>query len=128
MKRLHVHLNVTDLDEAVAYYAALFGKAPTRSEPGYANWLLDDPGVNFAISADGGAPGLSHLGIQTDSAEELERQSDQLQAAERPLVEEKDARILALEGENADLQEQLEEQEERLDALEKLVDELADDR
>ena len=33
--------------------------------------MLDDPRVNFAISTRGRAPGLDHLGIQVEHAEEL---------------------------------------------------------
>lgn len=91
MKRLHVHVNVTDLNEAVAYYGALFGAVPTIEKPGYAKWLLDEPRVNFAISQGAGAAGLSHLGIQAESGTELESLSGRLAAAEEPLVEQKNA-------------------------------------
>ena len=50
MKRLHLHLAVADLAASTRFYGALFGRAPTRSEPGYAKWQLDEPAVNFAIS------------------------------------------------------------------------------
>ncbi len=33
--------------------------------------MLDDPRINFAISTRGGKPGVDHLGIQTDTDEEL---------------------------------------------------------
>ena len=33
----------------------------------YAKWMLDDPRVNFAISARGREPGLDHLGIQAEN-------------------------------------------------------------
>jgi catechol-2,3-dioxygenase len=90
MKRLHVHVNVTNLDEAIGYYAALFGSNPTVTKPDYAKWMLDDPHVNFAISA-GGKAGLSHLGIQVESAGDLRNVSEQLGAAETMLLEENDA-------------------------------------
>jgi catechol 2,3-dioxygenase-like lactoylglutathione lyase family enzyme len=71
MKRLHVHLSVADLDESVKFYSTLFGAGPDRKEDDYAKWMLDDPGVNFALSARGGEPGLNHLGLQVDSDEDL---------------------------------------------------------
>ena len=40
-------------------------------KPDYAKWMLDDPRVNFAISTRGSAPGLDHLGIQVENADEL---------------------------------------------------------
>src|SRR5581483_1452478 len=44
---------------------------PTVLEPDYAEWMLDDPRVNFAISTRGGGAGLDHLGLQVDSREGL---------------------------------------------------------
>lgn len=71
MKRFHVHVHVDDLAKSVAFYSKLFAAQPTRTESDYAKWMLDDPRINFAISTRGGAPGIDHLGFQTDSAEEL---------------------------------------------------------
>jgi hypothetical protein len=72
MKRFHIHLHVQELSQNVAFYAKLFGAEPTRVESDYANWMLTDPPVNFAISTRGhGDVGLDHLGIQADSAEDL---------------------------------------------------------
>lgn len=44
--------------------------------------MLEDPRVNFAVSQRGETPGLNHLGLQTDSDEELEQLHGQLQAAD----------------------------------------------
>ena len=71
MKRLHVHVAVDDLEQAVGFYAALFAAEPTVRKDDYAKWMLDDPRVNFAISTRGREPGLDHLGIQVESADEL---------------------------------------------------------
>jgi len=81
MKRLHVHVGVTDLDRSVRFYSVLFGAAPTVQKPDYAKWLLEDPRVNFAVSRRGHAPGINHLGIQVDSREELDDIADRLRAA-----------------------------------------------
>lgn len=70
MKRLHVHVHVKDLDHSIAFYETLFGARASKVEPGYAKWMLEDPRVNFAIST-GGEAGLSHLGIQAETNEEL---------------------------------------------------------
>jgi predicted enzyme related to lactoylglutathione lyase len=59
MKRFHVHLHVDDLAASIAFYARLFGTAPTRSEADYAKWMLDDPRLNFAISTRGAQPGMT---------------------------------------------------------------------
>lgn len=72
MKRFHVHLAVEDLAASIAFYSRLFGQAPSVEQADYAKWMLDDPGVNFALSARGHRVGLNHFGIQADSAETLQ--------------------------------------------------------
>lgn len=88
MKRLHIHVAVEDLAESVRFYGALFAAPPTVSKPDYAKWMLDDPRVNFAVSARGGAPGVQHLGIQAEDDAELEEVFGRLAAAGRPVLEE----------------------------------------
>ncbi|MDP1907808.1 MAG: glyoxalase/bleomycin resistance/dioxygenase family protein, partial [Hyphomicrobium sp.] len=45
MKRFHVHVGVTDLDQSVAFYSSLFGTEPSVAQTDYAKWMLDDPRV-----------------------------------------------------------------------------------
>jgi catechol 2,3-dioxygenase-like lactoylglutathione lyase family enzyme len=71
MKRMHVHVAVDDLAASTKFYSALFAAVPSVIKPDYAKWMLDDPRVNFAISARGRAPGLDHLGIQVENRDEL---------------------------------------------------------
>jgi catechol 2,3-dioxygenase-like lactoylglutathione lyase family enzyme len=71
MKRMHVHVAVEDLQQSVGFYSALFAAKPSVVKSDYAKWMLDDPRVNFAISTRGRQPGLDHLGIQVEDAEEL---------------------------------------------------------
>lgn len=89
MKRLHVHVGVGDLDRSIAFYSTMFGSRPTVVKPDYAKWMLEDPRVNFAISA-GQHPekGIQHLGVQTESTEELSEVYGRLRAADRPVLEE----------------------------------------
>ncbi len=87
MKRFHVHAHVEDLGKSIAFYSKLFGMAPTRQESDYAKWMLDDPRINFAISTRGGKPGVDHLGIQTDSEEELVALKAQAEAADLSLAD-----------------------------------------
>ena len=87
MKRLHVNLAVTDLDDSVRFYSALFAAQPTVLEADYARWMLDDPRVNFAISSHGNHEGLDHLGIQVETREELGEVYGRLQAAGGRVVE-----------------------------------------
>ena len=81
MKRLHVHVSVDDLGRSIAFYSTLFGEQPGVVKADYAKWMLDDPRVNFAISDRAHAPGVDHLGIQTESREELECLAGRLKAA-----------------------------------------------
>ena len=71
MKRLHIHVGVDNIDNAIRFYSALFGATPVKTKPDYAKWMLDDPHVNFAVSTRSGKRGVDHLGIQVDNAEEL---------------------------------------------------------
>jgi len=71
MKRFHLHLNVDDLAANIGFYSKLFAAEPARVEADYAKWMLQDPPLNFAISARGRLAGIDHLGIQTDDPAEL---------------------------------------------------------
>ena len=81
MKRLHLHVSVPDLDQSIRFYATLFGAEPSVVKGDYAKWMLDDPRVNFAISTRDRAPGLDHVGIQTETSGELLELAGRLKAA-----------------------------------------------
>lgn len=82
MKRFHVHLGVPDLAASIRFYSGLFGMPPSVQKDDYAKWMLDDPRVNFAISHRGRVPGLNHLGLQAESADELAGIRTQFEAAD----------------------------------------------
>jgi hypothetical protein len=82
MKRFHVHAHVDNLEASIAFYSTMFAAPPTRVESDYAKWMLEDPRINFAISTRGGKPGVDHLGIQTDTEEELVALREQAAAAD----------------------------------------------
>lgn len=82
MKRFHVHVSVPDLAQSIRFYSTLFGTEPAVVKDDYAKWMLEDPRLNFAISQRGGAIGINHLGLQTDSDAELEGLHAQLQQAD----------------------------------------------
>lgn len=90
MKCLHVHVAVTDLDQSIGFYSALFAAQPSVVKPDYAKWMLDDPRVNFAISARGRAAGLDHLGIQVEDAQELQDVYARLRVAGSEVIEQGD--------------------------------------
>ncbi len=92
MKRMHIHVAVKEIPESVKFYSTMFGVEPSVVKKDYAKWMIDDPRVNFAISAFGqAAKGLDHLGIQVETPDELGEISGRLKAAEETVVEQRDA-------------------------------------
>lgn len=81
MKRLHIHISVDDLEKSIKFYTALFGMEPTKLKEDYAQWLVDDPAVNMAISSGRDKKGLNHLGLQVDSDEAVQELEERLQSA-----------------------------------------------
>ena len=91
MKRFHVHVAVEDLPASIRFYSTVFGAPPTVQKSDYAKWMMEDPRVNFAISQRGSTPGLDHLGIQVESAEELVALRSQVADAQIAAVDQADA-------------------------------------
>jgi hypothetical protein len=89
MKRFHVHVNVDQLDSSIRFYTTLFGAAPSVVKSDYAKWMLDDPRLNFAISDRGRASGVDHLGLQAESADELDAIGARLNTADAVALAEK---------------------------------------
>ncbi|MHB8595117.1 MAG: ArsI/CadI family heavy metal resistance metalloenzyme, partial [Acidimicrobiales bacterium] len=80
-------LNVSDIDAAIDFYAKLFDTAPAKRRPGYANFAIVDPPLKLVLieSPDGRANGvtgaLNHLGVEVDSAEEVQAATRRLSGA-----------------------------------------------
>jgi len=81
MKRFHVHVAVDNLDGSKAFYTRLFGAEPAVVRHDYAKWMIEDPRINFAISSGRDRGGIEHLGLQTETAEELAEIRGRLVAA-----------------------------------------------
>jgi len=65
MSRLQLALNVTDIDQAIAFYAKLFGTEPAKRRPGYANFAIADPPLKLVLLENPGHGGsLNHLGVE----------------------------------------------------------------
>jgi len=77
MARVQLALNVSDLDEAIAFYASLFGTGPTKVEPGYANFAIADPPLKLVLMEQPEARGsgyegaLNHLGVEVMSPDDV---------------------------------------------------------
>jgi catechol 2,3-dioxygenase-like lactoylglutathione lyase family enzyme len=82
MKRFHIHVSIDDINKSIKFYSDLFGAEPTKRKNDYAKWMLDDPRVNFSISARGAKPGIDHLGIQVEKASELDAMREHLKNAD----------------------------------------------
>ncbi|MCG8436217.1 MAG: VOC family protein [Gammaproteobacteria bacterium] len=78
MKRLHIHIGVEDLKKTVQYYNAVFDREPSVLKHDYAKWRLDDPAVNFAVTARNSKHGLHHLGIEMDDKNDLATMADRM--------------------------------------------------
>ncbi len=99
MKRMHVHIAVEDLATAKRFYTAMFGQEPTVLKPDYAKWAMEDPRINLAISQKpGNQPGVDHLGIQAETAEELEELYTRLGDASYAMLEQRGAKCCYAES------------------------------
>ena len=65
MKRMHLHISVPDIEQAIGFYSTLFGAPPSVVKHDYAKWMLDDPRVNLAISSRARATGVDHVGSRS---------------------------------------------------------------
>lgn len=55
MSRVQLALNVSDLDEAVAFYSRLFSAQPAKRRPGYANFAIAEPPLKLVLIENAGA-------------------------------------------------------------------------
>jgi len=68
--RVQLALNVSELDEAVAFYSKLFDTEPAKRRPGYANFAVDDPPLKLVLlEGPRGGNRLNHLGVEVASPE-----------------------------------------------------------
>lgn len=81
MKRLHLHVRVPSINEAVVFYSTLFDAPPSVLKDDYAKWMLDDPRVNLAISSRVRETGVDHVGVQVENVDELAELATRLKAA-----------------------------------------------
>ena len=73
MSRVQLALNVSDIDEAIAFYTKLFGTVPAKVRPGYANFAIAEPPLKLVLIEGHGEPGsLNHLGVEVASADDVD--------------------------------------------------------
>jgi catechol 2,3-dioxygenase-like lactoylglutathione lyase family enzyme len=73
MKKVHLSINVSDINASVDFYRRLFGTEPVKVRADYAKFDVAQPPLNFTMNlAEAGTGGpLSHLGIQVDSTADV---------------------------------------------------------
>ena len=81
MNRFHVNVAVTDLQRSIDFYSVFFGTRPTVRKPDYAKWMLEDPRINFSINQSETRSGINHIGLQTESRQELQAIQQRLEQA-----------------------------------------------
>jgi len=84
MSRVQLALNVADLDAAVGFYSKLFGVAPAKLRPGYANFAIAEPPLKLVLiespagRGEGVTGALNHLGVEVETPEEVRATTDRL--------------------------------------------------
>ena len=82
MSRVQLALNVDDIDEAVAFYAKLFGTEPAKRRPGYANFAIAEPPLKLVLLENPGHGGsLNHLGVEVADIETVDSEQTRLTGA-----------------------------------------------
>ena len=77
MARVQLALNVSNLNEAIDFYTKLFGSAPAKVQPGYANFAVADPPLKLVLIEESGTRGtgvagaLNHLGVEVTTSDEV---------------------------------------------------------
>ncbi|MDJ0533587.1 MAG: ArsI/CadI family heavy metal resistance metalloenzyme [Xenococcaceae cyanobacterium MO_207.B15] len=80
MSRIQLALNVSNLDESVAFYSQLFGVEPAKRRPGYANFAVGEPPLKLVLIENASEAGtLNHLGVEVETATEVATAESRLQ-------------------------------------------------
>src|SRR4029450_12337236 len=89
MYRLHITLNVENIDTAVDFYRRLFGTEPAKRRPGYANFAIAEPPLKLVlIQNPGAATRLNHLGVEVFDQAQVRETQERLMDRELPVVQE----------------------------------------
>lgn len=80
--RIQLALNVSNLEQAIEFYAKMFGVPVNKRKPGYANFAIDHPPLKLVLFETPGAPErLNHLGVEVFESEQVTAATDRLKAA-----------------------------------------------
>ena len=79
---MQLALRVPDLEASIRFYSTLFGVAPAKRRPGYANFAVTDPPLKLVL-LEGRADrpmAMDHLGVEVDTTGEVEAATEPLSA------------------------------------------------
>ena len=81
--KLHISLDVKNIEESIRFYSVLFDMQPTKLRPGDAKFDAEFPAVNLALNEREHCclQGLSHMGIRVPGLEEVAATKNRLNAA-----------------------------------------------
>jgi len=89
--RVQLALNVSNIDEAVAFYSKLFGTEPAKLRPGYANFAIAEPPLKLVLLENPGQGGsLNHLGIEVGDVDTVDAEQARLARTGLASVDERD--------------------------------------
>ena len=78
--RFQLALNVSDLEQAIAYYSKLFGAEVAKRKPGYANFSLENPPLKLVLFENPEASDrLNHVGFESFDNAEVEATIERLE-------------------------------------------------
>ena len=71
--RVQLALNVADVEAATTFYSAMFGVAPAKVRPGYANFAISEPPLKLVlIESRGATERLNHLGVELPGVDDVD--------------------------------------------------------
>jgi catechol 2,3-dioxygenase-like lactoylglutathione lyase family enzyme len=74
INKVHVALNVSDVERSVKFYRAMFGTNPVKWKPGYAKFDITEPPLNLTLNFAGevrNRGALNHLGLEVHCSDEV---------------------------------------------------------
>lgn len=80
--KTHLNLATTDLEKSVAFYSTLLNAKPAKLLSDYALFVTDEPGLELALDLREAVapPHDAHFGVYVESAHDVERAIERLQA------------------------------------------------
>ena len=91
--RMHLALNVRDIERSVAFYTSFLGQAPAKLRPDYAKFEARDPGLILTLNEVpdvARSSALSHLGLRVSNDARLQVARARIESVGIPIELEED--------------------------------------